>query len=150
MRAKIWEAAGGQYRGEVRHVPTKFKTRRMKEKLRCCASSTVVVLASEWAGLLGQVASRSPCHPHTGRWRGVVLPLPPPKLPSTLLAPRPLPLAVSLRKAEGERSRGLKGRSSSRAAAVASFRLARAWESRWRTTRQLQAEAAGGGVGAHG
>lgn len=42
---------------EVRHVPTKFKTQRMKEKLRSCASSIVVVLASEWAGLLGQAVA---------------------------------------------------------------------------------------------
>lgn len=81
-----------------------------------------------------------------------MLPLPPPAtlLPPTLLAVRMLPPAVSLRKAVGDRSLGLKGRSSSSAAAVASLRLASAWESRWRTTRQLHAEAAGGwevGVG---
>lgn len=46
---------------------------------------------------------------------------------------------------ERRRSRGLCGTSSSRAAAVASFREARAGESRWCTTRQLQAGAAGAG-----
>lgn len=71
-------------------------------------------------------------------WRGVVPPL--------LGAPRSvlllLPQMRSLRKAEGERSRGLCAANSPSAAAVASLRAASGCESRCRTTRQLQAGAA--------
>lgn len=108
-------------------------------------------LEGQAGGRAGQ-ARHGRRRPH-GASRGVVPPLR--SLSGPLGVPSSLPAlghSRSLRKAEGERSRGECAASSPSAAAVASFSAASWCESRWATTRQDQAGAAraGGGGGGGG